>query len=371
MGLAGQCADGAPGADVKHHGRMVDRTGMGRFLARASLFTLLLAMPAASASAATRMYVSTARAVDGTASVSGYALDGTTQIQDTFQLDLVRGGVTVATTQAPNFVLITPAPLLPGDEIVLTDTVTAATRTATFTGNPTLIPPSCGTSAFNGTRDEGSTIDVKASMGAETVPTVQRFGPGTTYSGSFSKALTTGWTVQASQGRVIDADFTVFDAVSTTVGGTCPVVTPPEEPPAAIVPPAPIADPAPPAPAPPAAPAPAPVDTVAPLGRLTIRTKPAAAYKALIAGTFTVSVTVNEPGTITQSLVAGKRTLAKTSKTLTKAGTATLRLALSKSGRRRLAGAKSTKLTLMTRVRDAAGNVRTLPSRRFTATRPR
>ena len=88
---------------------MVDRTVMGRFLARALLFTLLLALPAGSASAATRMYVSTARAVDGAASVSGYALDGTTQIQDTFQLDLVRGGVTVATAQAPDFVRITPS----------------------------------------------------------------------------------------------------------------------------------------------------------------------------------------------------------------------------------------------------------------------
>jgi hypothetical protein len=355
---------------------MVDRTGMGRYLARALLFTLLLALPAASASAATRMYVSTARAVDGTASVSGYAFDGATQIQDSFQLDLVRGGTTVATTQAPNFVLITPAALLPGDQIVLTDTATSMARTATFTGNPTLTAPSCGTAAFSGARDGGSTVDIKADMGAETVPTVQRFGPGTTYSGSFSKALTTGWTVQASQGRVIDADFTVFDAVSATVGGTCPVVTPPVEPspeppaqPAPIVPPAPVADPAP--PAPPVASAPAPVDTVAPLGRLTVRTKPAAAYKALIAGTFTVSVTVNEPGTIAQSLVSGKTTLAKTSKTLTKAGTVTLRLALSKSGRRRLAKAKSTKLTLMTRVRDAAGNVGTLSSRRFTATRPR
>jgi hypothetical protein len=357
---------------------MVDRTGMGRFLARALLFTLLLlAMPTASASAATRMYMSTARAADGTASVSGYAFDGATQIQDNFQLDLVRGGVTVVTAQAPNFVLITPPALLPGDELVLTDTVTAATRTATFTGNPTLSAPSCGASAFSGARDEGSTVDVKASMGAEEVPTVQRFGPGTTYSGSFSKALTTGWTVQASQGRVIDADFTVFDAVSATVGGTCPVVTPPEDPPAPpapvmpapIVPPAPIADPVPPAPATPAAPAPA--DTVAPLGRLTIRTKPAAAYKALIAGTFTVSVTVNEPGTVTESLLSGKTTVAKTSKSLTKAGTVTLRLALSRSGRRRLAAAKLTKLTLVTRVRDAAGNARTLSSRRFTATRPR
>jgi hypothetical protein len=349
---------------------MADRNGMGRFLARAVILVVLLLAAPGSALAATRMYVSTARAVDGTASISGYALDGTMQIQDTFQLDLVRGGVTVATTQAPDFVLLTPAALVPGDEIVLTDTTASATHTATFTGHPTLTAPSCGTSAFSGARDEGATVDVSARMGAETVPTVQRFGPGTTYSGSFSEALTKGWTVQASQGRVIDAGFTVFDAVSTTVGD-CPVQTPPPAPevpaPAApVVPPAPVADPVPPAPA-----APAPVDTVAPLGRLTIRVKPAAAYKALIAGTFSVSVTVSEPGTITQRLASGKTILAKSVKTITKAGTVTLRLTLSKSGRRRLAKAKSTKLTLTTSLRDAAGNARALTPRRFTATRPR
>ncbi|HEV7495531.1 hypothetical protein [Baekduia sp.] len=352
---------------------MADRKGMGRFVTRAVILVLLLAMPA-SASAATRMYVSTARAVDGTVSISGYALDGTTQIQDGFQLDLIRGGVTVDTTQAPDFVLLTPSSLLPGDEIVLTDTTTSATHTATFTGNPTLTAPSCGTSAFSGARDEGATVDVSASMGAESVPTVQRFGAGITYSGSFAKALTTGWTVQASQGRVIDAEFTVFDALSAVVGGTCPVVTPPEDPPAPpapapVLPTPPVPDPTPPASVPSGVPAPA--DSVAPLGRLTVRTKPTAAYKALVAGTFTVSVTVNEPGTVTERLVSGKTTVATASKSAKKAGAVTLRLALSKSGRRRLARSKSTTLTLTTRLRDTAGNVRTLSPRRLTATRAR
>jgi hypothetical protein len=350
---------------------MADRKGMRRCVTRAISLALLLAT-SASASAATRMYVSTARAVDGTVSVSGYALDGTTQIQDGFQLDLVRGGVAVATTQAPDFVLLTPPALLPGDEIVLTDTTTSATHTATFTGNPTLTAPSCGTSAFSGARDEGATVDVSASMGGEAVPTVQRFGPGTTYSGSFAEALTTGWTVQAAQGRVIDAEFTVFDALSVVVGGTCPVVTPPPEPPvqpAPVLPAPPVPDPAPPASVPPGVPAPA--DTVAPLGRLTVRTKAAAAYKALVAGTFAVLVTVNEPGTITERLLAGKMAVATASKSVKKAGAVTLRLALSKSGRRRLALSKATTLTLTTRLRDTAGNVRALSPRRFTATRAR
>ncbi|HEX5927286.1 MAG TPA: hypothetical protein VFY45_25950, partial [Baekduia sp.] len=195
-----------------------------------------------------------------------------------------------------------------------------------------------------------------------------------TYSGSFAKDLTTGWTVKASQGRELAADFTVFDAVDAVVGEDCPVDQPPmvpaPEPPA----PTPVEPPTPPAPAPSAPVAPvavAPVDTVAPLGRLTVRTKLAAAYKALIAGTFAVSVTVNEPGTITTSLASGKKTLATASKGITKAGTATLRFGLSKSSRRRLAASKSTKLTLTTRVRDAAGNVRMLSPRRFTATRTR
>jgi hypothetical protein len=349
---------------------MVDRTGMG-LLGRAAVFLLaVLALPA-SASAATRMYVSTARAADGTVSVSGYAFDGTTQILDGFRLDLVRGGMTVATDQAPSFVALTPATLEPGDQLVLTDVVTAATRTATFTGDPTLSAPACGAAAFSGTRDEGSTVDVSANLGAESVPTVQRFGAGTTFSGSFVTPLSTGWVVQAAQARAIDAGFTVFDAVSAVVGGTCPVVGT-TTPPAPVVPaPAPVPAPEPEAPAAPA-PAPAPVaDTLAPVGRATIRTTPAAAYKALLAGTFTASVTVNEPGTITQTLAAGKTVLAKASKATAKAGAVTLKLKLSASGRRRLAKAVTTKLTLTTKVRDAAGNARTLPVRRFTAKRVR
>jgi hypothetical protein len=324
--------------------------------------TLLCAAPAA-APAATRMYVSTARAADGTASVSAYAVDGTTQIFDTFQLDVVRGGVVVATDTQPGFVLLTPA-LEVGDELKLTDTTTPATRTVTYTGRPTLVAPACGAAAFSGTREEGSTVDVSS----DGVPTVQLFGAGTTFAGSFSRALTAGATVEASQARAIDPAFTVFDAVSAVVGSACPVPETPKQtttvppPPAAPAPAAPV--PAPPVPA--VVPAP---DTVAPVGRATVRAVKSP-YRALLAGTFSSTVALSEAGTIRQTLAAGRTVLGTATAAAARPGTYTLRIKLSKNGRRRLVKLKTAKLTLTTVLRDAAGNARTLPARHVTVRRP-
>jgi hypothetical protein len=326
----------------------------------------VLAAPGA-AGAATRMYVSTARAADGSASVSAYAFDGTTQVLDPFQLDVRRGGVVVATDTQPGFVVLAPA-LEAGDELVVTDTTTAVTRTVVYTGEPTLVAPSCGTAAFSGTRAEGSTVDVSAAG----VPAVQVFGPGTTFAGSLAQPLALGAVVQASQARVVDPAFTVFDAVSAVVGGTCPA--PPETPKqtTSVVPPAPPA----PGPAAPAAPAPAPAvvpapvaDTVAPVGRVTVRTVKSV-YKALRAGTFASRVAVGEAATITQTLAAGRAVVGTGRARAARAGTFTVRLKVSKSGRRRLAQAATTRLTLTTVLRDAAGNARTLPVRRLVARRP-
>ena len=341
---------------------------MGRLLGR--VVVLLLAVLAAepvvsSASAAIRMYVSTARDAGGAASVSGYAFDGLTQIVDAFRLDVVRDGSTVATASASGFVVVSLASLRAGDQVTLTDVDTAAARSATFTGQPTLVAPSCGAAAFSGTREEGSTVDVSVAGAA----TVEVFGSGTDLAGAFGAVPGLGATVQASQARAIDAGFTVFDAVSAAVGG-CPQAAP------AVVPPAaPVAVPAPVVAAPVApAPAPAPADAIAPLGRATLRAallKPAAAYKALVAGTFAASVTVNEPGTITQTLAAGGKPLATVSKRVVKAGTVTVTLKVSKAARRRLGAGKAVRLTLTTTLRDPAGNVRTLAPRHLTAQRGR
>jgi hypothetical protein len=345
---------------------------MGRLLGRVVILLLAVVLPAASASAATRMYVSTARDADGTASVSGYAFDGLTQIVHDFRLDVVRGGATVATQTASGFVLVTPATLRAGDELKLTDIDTAATHTATFTGNPTLVAPACGAAAFSGTRDDGATVDVSVAG----QPAVEVSGSGTGFAGAFTTALALGASVQASQARVVTAGFTVFDAVTAAVGGPCPGAAVAETPAAAPVVPAPVAPvpaasaPASAAPAPAPTPAPAPIsDTIAPLGRATVRAallKPATAYKALIAGTFSASVTVSEPGTVTQTLAAGGTKLATASKRIAKAGTVKVTLKVAK---RRLASGKAVKLTLTTTLRDPAGNVRTLAPAHFTARR--
>lgn len=334
-------------------------------LRRALVLAVMVVCAApAVASAAPRMYVSTARAADGATTVSAYAFDGMTQITDTFQLDVVRGGVTVATDTQPGFVLLTTA-LQVGDELKLTNTTTLATRTVTYSGEPTLVAPTCGTAAFSGTREDGSTVDVRSAG----LPTVQFFGAGTTYAGTLGKVLTTGAEVEAAQARAIDPAFTVFDAVTAVVGGTCPV----KETPAPPVPPAPAPVPAP-APAPaPVAPVPLPApDTVAPAGRVTVRAlKSVALYKALLAGTFKTAVSMGEPGTITQTLSAGKTVLGTGKAGAAKAGSYSVKVKLSKNGRRRLTKARTTKLTLTTVLRDAAGNANPLPAKHLVAQRGR
>jgi hypothetical protein len=109
-------------------------------------------------------------------------------------------------------------------------------------------------------------------------------------------------------------------------------------------------------------------DTVAPAGRATVRTVKSV-YKALLAGTFASSVVVGEPGTITQTLAAGKTVVGTGRASVTRPGTFTVRVKVSKSGRRRLAKAKTTRLTLTTVLRDAAGNGRTLPVQRLVVRR--
>jgi hypothetical protein len=317
------------------------------------------------ASAAPRMYVSTARAADGTTTVSAYAFDGMTQITDTFQLDVVRGGATVATDTQPGFVLLTTA-LEIGDVLKLTNTTPEpdVTRTVAYSGQPTLVAPTCGTAAFSGTREDGSTVDVRSAG----LPTVQFFGAGTTYAGTFNTPLTTGAEVEAAQAREIDPTFTVFDAVTAVVASTCPVKeTPAPTPPRQL----PVPAPAPAPPAAPTAPLPAP-DTIAPAGRVTVRAlKSVALYKALLAGTFKAKVSMGEPGTITQKLSAGKTVLGTGKVTVAKTGTYSVKVKLSKNGRRRLTKAKTTKLTLTTVLRDAAGNANTLPAKHLVARRGR
>jgi hypothetical protein len=269
----------------------------------------------------------------------------------------------VATDTQPGFVLLTTA-LQVGDELKLTNTTTPATRTVTYSGEPTLVAPTCGTAAFSGTREDGSTVDVRSAG----LPTVQFFGAGMTFAGTLSKALTTGAEVEASQARAIDPAFTVFDAVTAVVGGTCPVKeTPTPVPPV----PAPVPAPAPDPPVGPTVPLPAP-DTVAPAGRVTVRAlKSVALYKALLAGTFKGLVSLSEPGTITQTLAAGKTVLGTGKVGAAKAGTCSVKVKLSKNGRRRLTKAKTTKLTLTTVLRDAVGNANTLPAEHLVAKRGR
>jgi hypothetical protein len=336
---------------------------------RALAVALMLSLTApAAAAGAPRWYVATDRAADGSATVSGYAFDGLTQVTDGLTLAVVRGGAPVGSDAATGFVQVAAAALVAGDSLVLTDTTTNVVRTVAFAGQPTLTAPACGTSAFAGTRADGTSVDVSAPG----VAPVSVFGAGSALGGTFARALTAGTTVKASMARVVDPAFTVFDAVSVVVGA-CPEVL--RTPPADVASPAPAAPAPAPTPTPVAAPAAAAVaprapDTLAPAGRATLRPLSArAVFRALRGGTFTSTVAVSEAATISQTLRSGRTVLATAAATTASARTTTLRLTLSASGRRRLAAARTTRLVLTTTLRDAAGNARTLPSRTLVAQR--
>lgn len=323
-----------------------------------------LAAPAG-AVGAPRWYVATDRAAGGGATVSGYAVDGTTQVMDDLELSVERGGVAVAGDSGHAFVQLSALSLVAGDTLVLTDTTTSVVRTTTFTGLPTLVAPACDAASFGGVRAAGTSVSVSSpGVAAVTVS-----GPGASLASAFSAPLAAGATVKASAMRAVDATFTVFDSVSAVVGA-CPA---PEVPAPTVPTPPPAATASPAVPAAPAAvalPAPAPVDTLAPAGKTTLPARTSAAlYRALRAGTFASSVSVSEPATIRQTLALGTTTLATTSRTATRAGAFSITFKLSATALRRLAAARTARLTLKTTLRDAAGNARALPSRTLVARR--
>jgi hypothetical protein len=338
------------------------------------------ALSAASAvPAAAKMYVSTSSAIDAggaaTGHVEGYAVVSGASVSDTFQLDVKRGGVVVATGSGVGYVQLTPFLVAAGDELVLTDVTTTESHSATYTGAPALDASVCGAAAtFSGLRDAGATASVSAALtyGAadarnDVVPAVKVAAGGATFSGSFAKPLTSAWAVTAQEGRSIDAGFSVFSDITRPVGD-CP--------------PVPVADSPPPVPAPaaPAPPAPVP-DLLAPGGKLGAL-KLTGALKALLAGTFADVVTITEPGTVTQTLylddgaplpkataaaaAAKKPTVLATGRAVAgKPGTVAVKVKLSNKGKTHFKRRTTAKVALVTVVTDRAGNARVLAPKRF------
>ncbi|WP_272473585.1 hypothetical protein [Baekduia alba] len=342
----------------------------------------LVAVAAGPASA--KMYVSTSTAVDAagavTGHVEGYAVVGVSSVADTFQLDVLRGGATAATGTGVGYVQLAPFTMQAGDQLVLTDLDANESHSATYTGAPGFDAGVCGAAAtFSGVRDDAAAVSVTAALsyGAhdprnEALAAVKLSGPGTTFAGTFAKALSSAWTVTASQTRPIDAvgtGFSVFSDVTRPVGD-CPPADPA---------PAPAAAPAPaPAPAPAVVPAPAPAkDLVAPVAAL-LKLRLATAWRALVAGTFSDAVTITEPGTVTQTLYlddgakAAKATvLGRGRAVVGQAGKVTVKLKLSRQGRSHVKARKAVKVKLVTTVTDQAGNARVLAPKRFTVKRGR
>jgi hypothetical protein len=355
------------------------------------LAAVLGALGAAPASA--RMYVATTSSVvDGAPAgkVEGYAVTAGVPSADTFQLDVVRDGATVASRTAPIYVALEPFVVVPGDLVRLTDVTISEFHEAVLSGRPAFDASVCGGSAaFAGDRDEGSTVTVSAglSFGAgdprnETIGIPKIAAGGTRFDGSFPKALGAGWEVAAEQGLAFGTAFTLFNTARRPVAA-CPVAeTPPVPAPAPAPAPAPV-------PAVPAAPA---RDLAAPNGHLRLTAallKAVDAYRALLAGRFTGRVTVDEPGAVTQKLYlddgapqpAATAAAAKKKKpakptllgtggaTVTQPGAVAVTVKLSKNGKARVRRAKRTKVALVTTLVDAAGNARVLPPKHLTLKR--
>jgi hypothetical protein len=351
-------------------------------------FAVLLAAVAA-APASARLYVATWTATTASgqnagATVYGYGYGDFGQEDDTYRVDLVRAGVPIATATDQYIATISGVPAVAGDQVTVTDIDAGLARTVTMTGRPTLSSTVCGTpTTFSGTRDSGSTLWITASLndGGSARTNVNRvrqqtfFGSETTFNGSFKTTLSPSWNVYLSQAVSLSTGVTVFNEIERPVG-LCPPVPAPPAAGGTVTPP-------------PSPPVVLPIkDTILPNARLTLPAllkKPTAAFRALLRGTFTDSVLVSEPGTVTQTLYLDngaklpKAVAAATRKKLTVVGQghatvkkpsiAKVTIKLSKKGRSRLRAARQTKLVLVTVVRDTAGNERVLAPTRLTVKR--
>jgi hypothetical protein len=327
-----------------------------------AVVALAVGVPAAQG----KMFVSSSVGVDGSGHVEGYAVDVSlavpATINDNLRLDVTRGGVPAASVSAQGYAALPSFALAAGDVVTLTDVDTNETHSFAYSGAPALaLAGLCG-GKFTGTRDEGASVSVSAasSGGGAVAGAVVASGPGTSFAGGFTTPLSGGWTLKASATVAADPAFTVFSDVSAAVTD-CP---PPVAAPAPVVTPAPAPAPA---PAVPAAPAPVTRDLVAPSGSLKLKTLNA--YRALLGGTFADAVTTTEPGTVAQTLYAGKVVVATGRAKLARAGSATIKVKLTRSGRSHVRKHKATTLRLVTTLTDASGNARVLTPKHFTIKR--
>jgi hypothetical protein len=361
---------------------------------------LLLAVVVA-APASARLYVATWTDISGApgadlgAEIDGYGFGDGLGEGDTYMVELVRGGATIASATAPGFAAILGVVPAAGDQVTVTNVTAGLARTVPITGQPTLSDAVCGTpTAFSGTRDAGSTLWVSASLndGASARTNVNRvrqqtfFGQAPTFSGSFNIMLSPSWDVYVSEARSFASGVSVFNDIQRPVGA-CADAGPGPGPGPGPVPGSPVSVVGRgPAPTPGVVPA---KDTILPNARLTLPAllkRPTAAFRALLGGKLTDSVLVSEAGTVTQTLYVDdgaqlpKATTAATKKkkatvvgqgraTVTRSGVVKVTIKVSKKGRSRLRAARQTKLALVTAIRDRAGNVRVLAPTRFTVKR--
>jgi hypothetical protein len=353
---------------------------------------VLVAALALAPAAGARLYVApyTVVQVDGTVvgEIAGYGYGDAGQEDDTFRVDVVRGSALVASETAQYYAVASVVPAA-GDVVTITDVEAGTSRATVLSGRPSLAASVCGAAAtFSGLRDAGATLRLTAALddGSSARTNVNRvrtqtfFGDGDTFAGSFGLTLSPAWVVSLAQARSVDPGFTVFSDLTRPVGTCAPA-------PGGRTPRVPV---------PPVRPAPRPVspikDTIPPFARLTppaALSSPRAAFRALLGGTFTARLLVSEAGTVRQTVylddgarlpkatataVARKKkptVIAQGAVVVKKPSVVTVRIKATKKGKARLRRRASTKLALVTVIKDKAGNVRVLPVTRFTVKRVR
>jgi hypothetical protein len=326
-----------------------------RFVAMLAAGAAGLAITASAASAAAGGYVEVYRSNVFPADSSVYA---SASNHTPVTIAVARGGAVVAQTpSAKDYAYIAKFSALAGDEIRV-DAASGRLATYAFDGLPSMDATTCqGATTFSGIKSPGAALDRPVAYkrtGDPYAPDHYMNGTltslnGNAFGGTWPSPLTSNYALAFSQSLPLASGW-IASSYNETLVPTCPVV-PPTPPPA-------------PPPAPKPITTPPGTDVVDPVLTFALPTSiKHGAIKALKAGTFELSFSVNEPGKIKArlGLKKGKKTttIATGSSKVAKAGKVHLKFKLSKAGKKALKKLKKAKLVLTVITSDAAGNTTT------------
>lgn len=274
----------------------------------------------------------------------------------TLALSIVRSGSVVASQVGAGYAELIQAPSV-GDTVLLQDPVGTTVASIVYDGLPSIDPSVCvGAASISGQRTGAAAVTAGAYLATGGGPYGEGGGflnaqistlSGSSYAGSFARALTsadTVWANEALQSSAPGGGLVNYNSTVSRPVGACPVPPPPPPPP--------------------------PVAKVAALTGKILSLTGATLAKLLHSG-WTIPVQVSQPGTVTMDLfLEGGRLPAKASKkkhaaqllargqTVAKApGKVTVHLRITPSGRRKLKHAKRAHVVLLTTFHGATGTL--------------